>query len=151
KGATVEETLHRIHLALKDTYPEICGWESPLRSRARTSVEMMQPLSAWGCSAHAQVACHLARACGIPAILVKSIKLPTIQPNGRANGHVYLELLIENKRVLWDAQAHKLFHEYGRGDIIDGNRIYDAGGPDELILSHHGYEWEEENRRLFPR
>lgn len=130
-------------------------WDSSLRDR-RVSSDMLAPGSAWGCSAHAQVACHLARACGIPAILVKSLNVRWIDidnsGDGRGHGHVWVEVLLHGKACLWDAQSGRLYEDYDpQSDRIEDKRIYETGGPNELVLSHHGSEWEAETRRLFPR
>jgi hypothetical protein len=158
KRPTAKETLDAIHQYLADNLKmvEPATWDHPSRGR-KTSVEILRE-GAWGCSAHAQVACHLARACGIPAILVKSLNLEWInrknRGDGHGEGHVYVEVLREGRPALWDAQGGRLFDKYDPNAAVtpDGlRRIYEKGGPDRLVLSHHGKEWEEETGRLFPK
>jgi len=98
---------------------------------------MLLQLEAWGCSAHAQIAGHLARACGIPAILVKTLDLKWIEHDnrgdGRASGHVYVEVLVDGKPLLWNAQGGRLHRHYDPRSfsVTEGRQvIYDKGGPD---------------------
>jgi hypothetical protein len=153
---TAEETLLAIHRCLARELKVADRWDDPSRRRM-TSTEMLLQRTAWGCSAHAQVACHLARACGIPAILVKTLDLSWIQSgnlgDGRASGHVYVEVLIEGKPSLWDAQGGRLHRNYDPLDTLtpgDPRRIYDKGSPEAIVLSHHGVVWEAEVKKLFP-
>jgi hypothetical protein len=156
KKGTPEETLKaiqdRLAVSLHTNARE--DWNSPNRGHW-TSSQMLARGVAWGCSAYAQVACHVARACGIPGILVKALNRKWIEKenmgDGRANGHVYVEVLINGRPCLWDAQGGRLHTNYNpQSDSIEDKRIYDKGGPDEIILSHHGPEWEEETKRRFP-
>jgi len=157
KRPALRGTLDAIHryLAVNLRMVERAGYSHPSRGR-KTSVEILQS-EAWGCSAHAQVACHLARACGIPAILVKSLDVDWIERKNRGDGygdgHVYVEVLNNGRPALWDAQGGMLFEDYDptAATTPDGTRhIYEKGGPDRVVLSHHGKEWEEETRRMFP-
>jgi hypothetical protein len=135
-------------------------YSSPLRGPF-TSSQMLQRGTAWGCSAHAQVSCHLARARGIPAILVKSLTQSWVERDnrgdGRGVGHVFVEVLVDDKPMLWEHESGGLFDKYDpaactclspSGEVL--YCIYDKGDPDTLILSHHGSEWEWETKRLFP-
>jgi hypothetical protein len=157
KRSSPDETLEEIHRYLRQNLKEIhpAFWNHAGRGR-KTSTEIMRD-GAWGCSAHAQVACHLARACKIPAILLKSLNVSWIEHenkgDGHGSGHVYVEVFIDGKPCLWDAQGGTLDKRYDATSrhTPDGKRvIYEKGGPDALILSHHGFEWEAETRRLFP-
>jgi hypothetical protein len=156
KRTTPEATLTAIHQHLKTSLNMIepATWNHPARG-CRTSVEILRE-GAWGCSAHAQVACHLARACGIPAILVKTLNVDWIEKgnreDGRGEGHVFVEVLIGNTIGLWDAQGGRLHvAAYDPHSNRFGNQlIYDKGGPGELILSHHGPVWEAETKQRFP-
>lgn len=134
------------------------GWMSPDR-RLRSTSEMLALNKAWGCSAIAQIACHLARAGGIPAILVKSMDdswLANKTADGRGAGHVFVEILADGNRRLWSPKYGFInSHICGAVSVDDGDprgprRIYDTGHPCELVLSHHGPHWEEETKRLFP-
>ena len=158
KRDSPNETLSAIHTYLDRSVKVIdpASWDHALRCR-RTSVQILQE-GAWGCSAHAQVACHLARACGIPAILAKALDVDWIerdnQGDGRGRGHVYVEVLCGGRPLLWDAQGGSLVEGYdldsGLVPAIPRRLVYDKGGPDAIVLSHHGTEWEDETRRLFP-
>jgi len=156
KRDTPEQTLQAIYLHLKSELTIATAWNDPIRRRINSS-DMLLQKRAWGCSAHAQVACHLARACGIPAILVKALDLDWIETknrgDGKASGHVYVEVLIDGKPCLWDAQGGTLHRDYDpSGTITPGGqkRIYDKGSPEAIVLSHHGVVWEQETRRLYP-
>lgn len=131
------------------------GWESMDR-RPRTSSDMLALNRAWGCSAIAQVACHLARALRVPSILVKSMNKSWIARktgDGYGRGHVFVEVLIDGQRDLWSPK-YGLVPGYQPGDLTvdDGDTegprlIYDTGAPDELVLSHQGSHWEAETKR----
>ncbi len=158
KRPAARDTLAAIHryLATNLRMVEHASYTHPIRGR-RTSVEILGS-EAWGCSAHAQVACHLARACGIPAILVKSLDVVWVETKNRgdgyADGHVYVEVLSDGKPALWDVQGGRLYENYDPAAAKTPNGyhyIYEKGGPDVLVLSHHGPQWEAETKRLFPR
>ena len=127
--------------------------------RVRTSSEMLALNKAWGCSAIAQVACHLARATGVPCILVKSMNKSWIARktgDGYGRGHVFVEVLIDGQRHLWSPR-YGLVPGYRAGDLTvdDGDSegprlIYDTGAPGELVLSHEGPRWEAETKYRFP-
>lgn len=129
---------------------EPAAWNHPARGR-RTSVEILTE-GASGCSAHAQVACHLARACGIPVILVKTLDVDWIekgnQGDGRGAGHVFVEVLIGDAVALWDAQRGRVHVAAcdAHSDRFHDKLIYDKGGPERLMLSHHGPIWEAETK-----
>jgi transglutaminase-like putative cysteine protease len=158
KRPTVRDTLAAIHEYLEAKPKKVKNptYGHPSRGR-KSSVEMLRS-EAWGCSAHAQVACHLARACGIPAILVKSLKVSWVdfenQGDGLGAGHVYVEVLNNGKPALWEPEGGSLYESYDPTAAITPNGshyIYEKGSPDALVLSHHGPQWEEETKRLFPR
>src|SRR5688572_24114590 len=75
-GKLKRDSPERTRAAITNQLRSICVprafWNSHLQGERKSS-EMLAPERAWGCSAHAQIACHLARACEIPAILVKSL------------------------------------------------------------------------------
>ena len=130
-----------------------------LDRRPRTSSEMLALNRAWGCSAIAQVACHLARSLGVPSILVKSMNKSWIARttgDGYGRGHVFVEVLIDGQRHLWSPR-YGLVAGYQPGDLTVDDRdaegprlIYDTGAPNELVLSHEGPHWEAETKRMFP-
>ena len=153
---TDSETLMAIHEHLDADLQVIrpARWSHPTRGKL-TSTQIMS-MGAWGCSAHAQVACHLARAAGIPAILVKTMNKTWLssenQGDGRGHGHVYVEVLVDERVCLWDAEEGRLHRDYSPSSTeIENRLIYEKGDAGEIILSHHGTEWEEETKRLFPR
>ena len=158
KRGSPEETLKAVHERVWKVRSED-AWTSPYRRRM-TSSEMLESPCVWGCSAYSQMACHLARACGIPAMLVKSLNCDWIEQGnrngGRADGHVYVEVLIDGAVYLGDAAEtgeHKKDYTPQTREV-QSNRgprlIYDKGGPNEVILSHHGTDWEAEVMRRFP-
>jgi len=155
---TVGGTLKAIHqyLGANLQMVEPATWGSPSRGR-KTSVQILRE-GAWGCSAQAQVACHLARACGIAAILVKSMSVDWMsrknRGDGHGEGHVYVEVLKDGRPALWDAQGGVLHENYDPNSELTPNgvhRIYEKGSPESLVLSHHGRVWEDETKRLFPK
>ena len=152
---TPEGTLRAIDERVRRLEDGNLSYTSPDRGY-RTTSDMLARNVVWGCSARAQVACHLARASGVPCILAKAVDETWIQRNlgdGLAEGHVYVEVLINGQPHLWDP-GYGMVSDYVPGSVmVQGGlrRIYDKGGPDEVVLSHHGSEWEEETRRLFPK
>jgi hypothetical protein len=157
KCAEPENTLRAIDQRIRAFREGDLHYSSPDRG-LRTTSEMLERNVIWGCSAAAQIACHLSRACGIPSILVKSIEEGWInfrnKGNGEADGHVYVEVLVNGGPCLWDPGSG-LVVGYRPGDSSvqsrkGPRRICDTGDPDEVVLSHHGRQWEEEIKRLFP-
>jgi hypothetical protein len=138
----VSERVRQLTLDPNPTY------DSLHRGRRPSSDLLLGRALVWGCSAQAQVACHLVRASGIPAILAKSLEANWMMnpiTDGTADGHVYLEILIDDVAQLWCPSSNRLL------DVAqnpDGRVVYDKGGPDEVILSHHGSTWEAETREL---
>lgn len=53
------------------------------------------------------------------------------------------------KQRLTATRLHELL--IAEGKQVGVTMIYDKGGPNELVLSHDGPEWELETKRLFPR
>ena len=146
-GSSPTEILAAIHERLRSLDVTDTSYSSLRRGR-HTSSEMLAKNFAWGCSAHAQIACHLARARGIPSILVKTIDKIWLSTkndgSGRASGHVYVEVLLGDKPALWDAQGGVLHSTYDPAQRdIENRLIYDKGAPDSVVLSHHGTVWED--------
>jgi len=158
RGASDEATLANIWRWLRDDFAvrnitSEYGW--------RTVAEIVERKSYIGCADHALVYGCAARACGIPTVWVKSLDASWIRNfrNGRewdgGNGHVFLEMFIENRWRLVDATQDEIFDEYdpaqrllpGRG----GDRYaYDKGGdPRALVLSLDWTPWVEETKRVF--
>jgi hypothetical protein len=152
---TPEETLRAIDQRLRRLQDGDLRYTSPDRG-PRTTRDMLERNVVWGCSARAQVACHLARACGICAILAKSLDESWLKyenkGDGLANGHVYVEVLLNGQTRLWNPGSGVVNGYVPTEPVIEEGRrrIYDKGGPDEVVLSHHGPQWEEETKRLFP-
>lgn len=76
--------------------------------------------------------------------------------DGRGSGHVYVELLGDaGTPALWERQGARLYENYdpeATETPDQSNRVvYDKGGPDSVLLSHHGLEGEDETKRLFPK
>ena len=158
-GLRTREVLSGITKRLKSLNCQAdTSYGSPLRGRY-TSVGMLERGAAWGCSAHGQVSCHLARARNIPAIVVKTLLKTWIEQenagDGYAKGHVFVELLMDGRPALWEHENDVLIPDYDPSlteITVDGAVycIYEKGDPDTIILSHHGAQWEKETKRLFP-
>lgn len=149
-GRPALEALKQISQRIKTLSPDDpATYDSPHRGPRNSSDLLEQKARTWGCSAQAQVACHLARASGIPAILVKAVDLhwvnnPTADPR-QFTGHVYLEVLIDGSSKFWDPGRNQFFDQ---STNPDGRVVYDKGDPNAIVLSHHGTVWEDEAKDL---
>lgn len=112
-----------------------------------------------GCADHALVYGALARACGIPTVWVKTMDADWIRmfrrtrnENATWSGHVFLEVHVNERWMLLDASAGKIWADYDtRQRILPGTRYaYDKGGdPYALVLSTRWEAWKEQTRRYF--
>lgn len=112
-----------------------------------------------GCADHAEVFGAIARACGIPAVWVKTMDADWIRAFRRTHdedltwsGHVFLEVHIEGKWLLLDATRGALYEDYDvRQRILPGDRFaYDKGGDAyELVLSVRWEDWKKQTRAYF--
>ena len=113
-----------------------------------------------GCADHAIVFTALARACGIPAVFVKTMDVDWIREfrtTGTCkvwSGHVFLEVFVNGKWRLLDASAMQLYDDYTPTiRILPGNRYaYDKGSdPRELVLSPDWEPWKRQTAAYFAR
>jgi transglutaminase-like putative cysteine protease len=113
-----------------------------------------------GCADHAVVFGTLARCAGIPTVWVKTMDVEWIrefregrpEATQRHTGHVFLEVHVDGRWMLLDAQALRLYEEYDpKTRILPGNRFaYDKGGkPFDLVLSCRWEEWLAQTQRYF--
>jgi len=108
-----------------------------------------------GCADYSVVFGALARACGIPTVWVKTLDADWIRnyrtrgTEGSWNGHVFLEVFLDDRWVLLDDVPLVLYEVYDpRMRILPGNRYaYDKGGdPFDLILSSRWELWQAQTR-----
>lgn len=113
-----------------------------------------------GCADHSIIFGALSRACGIPTIWVKTMDYDWIHefkqygPIGSWRGHVFLEVYIQNKWVLLDAQGMTLYEDYDcSSHFFPGGRYaYDKGAnPYELILSVRWETWKKQTAEYFTK
>ncbi len=111
-----------------------------------------------GCADHAIVFGSLARACNIPTVWVKTMDYDWIRDFqrygrvGRWSGHVFLEVCINERWVLLDAQGMIVYDDYDRTSHFfpAGRYGYDKGGdPYELILSVRWDLWKRQTADYF--
>jgi transglutaminase-like putative cysteine protease len=113
-----------------------------------------------GCADHALLYGALARACDIPTVWVKTMDADWIREfrnTGTCSswrGHVFLEVFINGRWHLLDAQGGRIYDDY-RTDarLLPGDRIaYDKGGdPRSMILSTDWERWKQQTARHFAR
>jgi hypothetical protein len=112
------------------------------------------------CADHALVFAALARACGIPAVFVKSMDADWIyefRTSGVSDswrGHVFLEVHLGGRWQLLDAQAMQLYQDYQPAmRILPGSRYaYDKGAdPRELVLSLDWERWKQQTIAYFSK
>jgi hypothetical protein len=111
-----------------------------------------------GCADHSIVFGALSRACGIPTVWVKTMDYDWIRdfklhgPIGSWRGHVFLELYIQNRWLLLDAQGMILYEDYNTSShFFPGRRYaYDKGSdPYDLILSVRWDLWKKQTAGYF--
>jgi hypothetical protein len=95
------------------------------------------------CAAHALVFANLARACGIPAVYVKSSRHDWIRgfvatgETGSFAGHVWLEVFVDGKWRLVDAQGMRIFDDYDPADPeLPGGLLAYEKGWDHFAMVH---------------
>lgn len=125
----------------------------------RTMDEMLAARTYGGCADHAAVFGTLARAAGIPTIWVKTMDVTWIEAfrAGRSDvssgsGHVFLEVWLDGRWALLDAQAMLLYRDYDvSARILPGNRFaYDKGDdPFALVLSCRWDLWKAQTDTYF--
>lgn len=128
----------------------------------RSLDEMLKDRTYGGCADHAAVFGTLARAAGIPTIWVKTMDVDWIEDfrEGRDaheeyRGHVFLEVFLDGRWQLLDAQAMRLYPHYDpvTTRILPGNRFaYDKGDdPYALVLSCRWDLWKKQTHDYFSK
>jgi hypothetical protein len=111
-----------------------------------------------GCADHALVFAALVRACGIPAVFVKTMdadwirEFRTTGTSQSWRGHVFLEVYLNGKWNLLDAAAMQLYDQYDPAmRLLPGNRYaYDKGAdPYALLLSLDWERWKKQTAAYF--
>ncbi len=134
-----ENTLRNIHafLARVPHVPE--GWENEHRDFGR----LMKGFDHDGCASHALLFASLSRACGIPSVYVKSSRHDWIRgfvakgETGSFAGHVFLEILVDGKWKLLDAQGMRIWDEYDPADPeLPGGLLAYEKGWDHYAMVH---------------
>jgi hypothetical protein len=106
-----------------------------------------------GCADYSIVCGALLRSAGIPTIWVKTMDVDWIwalkkKKNWDAwKGHVFLEIYVEGRWVLFDPGAKTIYSDYSTSSrILPGNRFaYHKGDdPKQMVMS---LDWEEWNRQ----
>jgi Transglutaminase-like superfamily len=134
-----EQTFRNIHafIARVPHVPE--GWEPDYRDFGR----LMEGFDHAGCASHALLFASLARACGIPAVYVKSSAHEWIRgyvakgETGSFSGHVFLEVFVGGKWKLLDAQGMRIWdaHDTGDPEFPGGLLAYEKGW-DHFAMVH---------------
>ncbi|UCE98877.1 MAG: transglutaminase domain-containing protein [Planctomycetota bacterium] len=113
-----------------------------------------------GCADHSIVFGALSRACDIPTVWVKTMDYDWIRnfqrygPIGSWRGHMFLEVYIQDRWVLLDAQGMNLYEDYDpTSHFFPGGRYaYDKGAdPYEVILSVRWDIWKKQTADYFAR
>lgn len=141
KAPDAEQTLRRIHAFIADRVPHVPYgvWEAD----AHDFDELVQGFDHRGCASHALVFCNLARACGLPAVYVKSSSHEWIRKyvatgeTGNFAGHVFLEVYLKGKWKLLDAQGMRIWDDYdGANPELPGGFLASEKGWDHYAMVH---------------
>jgi transglutaminase-like putative cysteine protease len=155
RGETAEEKLRAIatwinaHLRFREE--DAYAW--------RSVDQILSDGTYGGCADHSVVFGSLSRAVGIPTVWVKTMDADWIREFVRADGkvtswrgHVFLEVFIHGRWMLFDATELTLQRDYDpRQRILPGNRYaYDKGGdPYSLVLSPRWDLWKQQTTAYF--
>ena len=154
KGAAPEASLRNIHAWMQKSLtcdPSLCyAW--------RKFDDVLETRAYGGCADYAIAFAALARACGIPAVFVKTMDADWIREFRAAGkcqswrGHVFLEVHLNGKWRLLDPGALTLYDDYATAArILPGPRwAYDKGGdPKALLLSLDWERWKTQTAGHF--
>ena len=150
----------------RDALGSIGGWisshlknDGKLGYEFRTVDRILADGALGGCQDHSEVFGHLARACGIPTVWVKTMDCAWIRmfrrtrdENRTWSGHVFLEVHLDGKWALLDATQGVLYEDYDtRQRILPGDRYaYDKGGDYfGLVMSDRWGEWKKQTAAHF--
>ena len=154
KQQSSEKTLLSISQWMKDNLI----YNNELAPTWRNFDNVMESKSVLGCADYALVFAALSRACGIPAVFVKTMDVAWIhsfRQTGKCEqwiGHVFLEVHWKRRWRLLDPEALKLYEEYDPAmRIFPGLRYaYDKGAdPYELVLSLDWERWKKQTHDYF--
>jgi len=141
KARNAEETLRNIHVFLVSKVPQVPegGWRADHWNFDR----LVQGFDHDGCASHALVFANLARACGIPVVYIKSSRHTWIREyvatgkTGSFSGHVFLEVHVDGKWRLLDAQGMRIWDRYDPGDLeLPGGLLASEKGWDHYEMVH---------------
>jgi transglutaminase-like putative cysteine protease len=154
KGATAEASLKAIDAWMRHNLscdPSLCyAW------RNFDDVERTRAFG--GCADYAIAFAALARACGVPAVFVKTMDADWIREFRAAGtcrswrGHVFLEVYVDGRWRLLEPSAMTLYDDYQTtARVLPGNRwAYDKGGdPQALLLSLDWERWKVQTAAHF--
>ena len=139
KDKDAEQTFRNIHafIARLPHVPE--RWEAEYRDFGK----LLPGFDHTGCACHALLFATLARACGIPAIYVKSSRHEWIRgyvatgERGGFDGHVFLEVLVGGRWKLLDAQGMQIWDAYDTSDPeLPGGLLAYEKGWDHYAMVH---------------
>ncbi len=140
KDKDPEQTLRNIHafIARVPQVPED-GWEPDFKDFGQLALGFDHA----GCASHALLFASLARACGVPAVYVKSSRHEWIRDyvakgeRGSFSGHVFLEIFVGGKWKLLDAQGMRIWDAYDPADPeLPGGLLAYEKGWDHYAMVH---------------
>lgn len=118
-------------LSLFDSFDESVN-KLELYSRYKTE-DYIKERKLYGCTSYGLVIANMARAKGIPAIVVEGLKLDFIKDfqNGdfqnTISGHMFIEVLIDNKWYLIDSTRGRLYLDYNTKNNVLPNENFLLG------------------------
>ncbi len=128
-----EHTFLNIHAFLRSKVPHVPedGWRADPWNFDR----LVRGFDHRGCASHGLVFANLARACGIPVVYIKSSRHAWIREyvasgkTGSFAGHVFLEVYVDGRWQLLDAQGMRIWDRYDPRDLElpGGLRAYEKG------------------------
>lgn len=141
KADRAEQTLRRIGAFVSDEVPHVPVDE--WRAEPQDFDALVRGFDHRGCASHALVFANLARACGIPAVYVKSTRHEWIREyvatgkTGNFSGHVFLEVYVDGKWKLLDAQGMRIWDDYDVKDPeLPGGLLAYEKGWDHYAMVH---------------
>ncbi len=136
-----EQTLRNIHtfIAAQVSHVPFDGWGP----NHRNFDELVRGFDHRGCASHALLFCNLARACGLPTVYMKSSRHEWIRKyvatgeTGDFSGHVFLEVFLDGKWKLLDAQGMRIWDTYDPSDPeLPGGLLASEKGWDHYAMVH---------------
>ena len=149
----------------RTTLANILGWmESQLkydgdRAYAWRNFDTVVSQECYGSCADQAIVCGvLLQSAGIPTVWVKTMDVNWIwdfkkqRPFNSWSGHVFLEIYLDQKWVLLDPGASRIYVDYSpQSRILPGNRFaYHKGSdPKRMIMSLQWEEWKRQSTAFF--